>query len=143
VPDDKGHWKPHPKSFPMAHLAQLVTRLPGWTMMVMDKTELDIAPPGGGGFPGYTFETTATLLTELDRNAKAARASIARASDADFDVPWTFKRGGATMMTMSRYQILRSMMLNHLVHHRAQLAMYLRMVDLPVPSMYGPSADDK
>ena len=143
VPDDKGHWKPHPKSFPMAHLAQLVARLPGWTMMVMDKTELDIAPPGGGGSPGYTFEKTATLLAELDRNAKAARASIGATSDRDFDVPWTFKRGGVTMMTLPRYQMLRSMMLNHLVHHRAQLGMYLRMVDLQVPSMYGPTADDK
>lgn len=143
VPDDQGQWKPHPKSFPMGHLAQLVARLPGWTMMVIDKTELDIALPGGGKFPGYSFEKTATLLAELDRNAMAARASIASTSDADFDVPWSFKRAGVTMMTMPRYQMLRSMMLNHLVHHRAQLAMYLRMVDLPVPSMYGPTADDK
>ena len=143
VPDDQGHWKPHPKSFPMAHLAQLVARLPGWTMMVMDKTELDIAPPGGAGFPGYTFEKTATLLAELDRNGKAARSSIAATSDAAFDVPWTFKRAGVTMMTMPRYQMLRSMMFNHLVHHRAQLGLYLRMLDLRVPSMYGPSADDK
>jgi len=140
--DGQGEWKPHEKSFPMGHLAQLVARLPGWATMMMSMTELDIAPLDGPKFPGYSFETTATLLAELDRNAAAARAALAAGSDADFDVPWTLKKAGEVVMTQSRYQMLRSMVLNHLVHHRAQLGVYLRLVDVPVPQMYGPTADE-
>lgn len=143
VPNERGEWKPHPKSFPMAHLAQLVARVPGWTMAMLSQTELDIAPTSGPAFPGYSVEKTATLLAELDQNAKAARAAIARTSDADFQVPWTLKKGGAAVMTQPRYLMLRYMMLNHLVHHRAQLGLYLRLADVAVPQMYGPTADDK
>ena len=143
VPDDQGEWKPHAKSFPMAHLAQLVARLPGWAPMVIDRTELDIAPPDGShSFPGYSIEKTATLLAEFDRNVVAAREAIARTSDDDFQVPWHFKRGGADVMVLPRYMMLRYMTLNHIVHHRAQLGLYLRMLDERVPSMYGPTADD-
>jgi uncharacterized damage-inducible protein DinB len=142
VPDDRGEWKPHPKSFPMGHLAQLVARLPGWAPMMMDRTELDIMPTSGPKFPGYSFEKTATLLAEFDRNAAAGRSALAAASAEAFQVPWTLKKSGAVVTTQSRYQMLRSMVLNHLVHHRAQLGMYLRLVDLPVPSMYGPTADE-
>lgn len=143
VPDDRGEWQPHPKSFPMGHLAQLVARLPGWASMVLDRTSLDIAPTSGPSFPGYSMEKTSTLLAELDRNAVAARASIAKTSDEDFQVVWTLQRAGVTMQSMTRYVALRSMVLNHLVHHRAQLGLYLRMIDLAVPQMYGPTADDK
>jgi uncharacterized damage-inducible protein DinB len=144
VPDGEGQgeWKPHEKSFPMGHLAQLVARLPGWAAMMMDRTELDIAPLDGPHFPGYSFEKTATLLAEFDRNAAAGRAALAGGSDADYDVPWTLKKAGEVVMTQSRYQMLRSMVLNHLVHHRAQLGIYLRLVDLAVPMMYGPTADE-
>jgi uncharacterized damage-inducible protein DinB len=110
--------------------------------MMMDRTELDIAPLEGPKFPGYSYETTATLLAEFDRNAAAARAALAGASDADFEVPWTLKAAGQVVMTQSRYQMVRYMVLNHLVHHRAQLGVYLRLVDLPVPQMYGPTADE-
>jgi hypothetical protein len=143
VPDGRGEWKPHGKSFPLGHLAQLVARVPGWAAMTMQRTELDLAPPGGPTMPGYSYETTATLLKELDANAAAGRHAIASASDADFDVPWSLKRAGETLYTASRYQILRSMTLNHLVHHRAQLGVYLRLLDVPVPQMYGPTADER
>lgn len=143
VPDDRGEWKPHPKSFPMAHLAQLVARLPGWIPMMMQLTELDISPTTGPTFPGYSIEKTATLLAEFDKNAKAARESIAGASDSAFDVPWTLKKAGTAVLTLSRYQMLRAMAINHIVHHRAQLGVYLRLVDVPMPQMYGPTADDK
>jgi uncharacterized damage-inducible protein DinB len=142
VPDDRGEFKPHPKSFPMGHLAQLVARLPGWVPMVTEKTELDIAPKDGPKAPPYSMEKTATLLAEFDKNAAAGRAAIARASDDDLKVDWSFKTAGVTKMTTSRYMALRSTVLNHLVHHRAQLAMYLRLVDVPVPQMYGPTADE-
>ena len=141
VPDNRGEWKPHPKSFPMAHLAQLVARLPGWVPMMLDRNELDIQPTGGSGFPGYSIEKTATLLAEFDKNADAARAALAAATDESLQQPWTLKKAGKVMYTDSRYQMLRSMVLNHQVHHRAQLAMYLRLTEQKVPEMYGPTAD--
>jgi uncharacterized damage-inducible protein DinB len=143
VPSERGEWKPHEKSFPLGHLAQLVARLPSWGPLIMRKTELDIAPKEGPQFPGYSFETTETLLAELDANAAEGRAAIEQADEATFDVPWTLKAGGETVFTMSRYQVLRSMVLNHLVHHRAQLGIYLRLLDLKVPQMYGPTADER
>jgi uncharacterized damage-inducible protein DinB len=143
VPDDRGGWKPHAKSFPMAHLAQLVARLPGWATMIMEKTEIDIAPVDGPRGPGYTIEKTATLLAELDKNAAQGRASIANARDPDWDVSWTLKAGGVPKMTKSRYLMMRETVFNHLVHHRAQLGLYLRLADLTVPVMYGPTADEK
>jgi uncharacterized damage-inducible protein DinB len=143
VPDDKAEWKPHPKSFPMAHLAQLVAMLPEWVVKTMEQTELDIAPKDKPRGSGYTIEKTATLLAQFDRNAKAGRASLEKAKDADFQVPWTLKAAGNPVLTQPRYMIVRQMVLNHLVHHRAQLGLYLRMVDQKVPQMYGPTADDK
>jgi uncharacterized damage-inducible protein DinB len=143
VPDGQGEWKPHEKSFPLAHLAQLVARMPGWLGMTLGRTELDIAPLEGPRSPGYSIETTATLLAEFDRNAADARTALAAATDADFDVPWTLKAAGHVVMTKSRYDIVRWMVLNHLVHHRAQLGVYLRLLDVPVPQMYGPTADER
>lgn len=141
VPDDRGEWKPHAKAFPMAHLAQLVARLPGWVPMMLDRSELDISPVDGPKFPGYSIEKTATLLAEFDRNAKAARSALATATDRAMHEPWTLKKAGEVVLTDSRYQMLRSMVLNHQVHHRAQLGLYLRLTDQKVPQMYGPTAD--
>lgn len=142
VPSDKGTWKPHPRSFPMGHLAQLVARMPGWATMMMTRTELDIAPVDGPT-RGYSFETTETLLEEFDRGAAEGRAAIAAATDEDFQVEWTLKAAGHAVDVKPRYLMLRTSMLNHLVHHRAQLGVYLRLVEVPVPSMYGPTADER
>lgn len=141
VPDEKGEWRPHSKSFPMAHLAQLVATMPSWATRMMTQTELDIAPKEGPSFR-YSIEKTETLLAQFDQGAAEARAAIAAASDDDFQVPWTLKAGGFPVDTKPRYLMLRTGMLNHLVHHRAQLGVYLRLVDLPVPPMYGPTADE-
>jgi hypothetical protein len=141
VPDGRGEWKPHAKAFPLAHLAQLVARLPGWVPMMLDRSELDISPVSGPTFPGYSIESTATLLAEFDRNAVAARTALAAATDAAMKEPWTLKKSGAVVQTDSRYQMLRTMVLNHHIHHRAQLGMYLRLLDEKVPQMYGPTAD--
>ncbi|MEP6729444.1 MAG: damage-inducible protein DinB [bacterium] len=143
VPDGKGEWKPHEKAFPMAHLAQLVARLPGWVNMVVERTELDIMPKDGPTTAGYSIETTATLLAEFERNAKAGREAIAKTTDAQFWESWSFKRAGETLFTQPRYLALRTSVLNHLVHHRAQLGLYLRLTDQKVPSMYGPTADER
>lgn len=141
VPDARGEWKPHEKSFMMAHLAQLVARLPAWFTMIAREDEIDFAPKGGSKMPGYSIETTDTLLGEFDRNVAAARDAIAGVSDARFDEPWTIKRADQVLQRMSRYLMMRTT-INHLVHHRAQLGLYLRLSDLKVPSMYGPTADE-
>ncbi len=143
VPDDRGEWKPHEKAFKMAHLAQLVAMLPDWVVKTLEQTELDIAPKDRPRGAGYTVEKTATLLALFDKNAKAGRASLTRATDDDLQVPWTLKAAGHPVLTQPRYMILRQMVLNHLVHHRAQLGLYLRLTGQKVPQMYGPTADER
>jgi uncharacterized damage-inducible protein DinB len=144
VPDERGEWKPHPKAFPMAHLAQLVARMPSWCVYLMKQSELDIAPPPSERkFPGYSIEKTATLLKEFEKGAADGRAAIAAGTDAQFEETWTLKAAGRAVQSGTRYQMLRSTVLNHLVHHRAQLGVYLKLVDAKVPMMYGPTADER
>ncbi len=131
------------KTFLLAHLAQLVARLPGWVPMVLERPEFDIAPKDGPKYPGYSIEKTATLLAELENNAKAGRMSLEKASDPQFSEQWQFKVAGNVMTSQTKYLALRTTVLNHLVHHRTQLALYLRLLDRKVPPMYGPTADDR
>ena len=142
VPDDHIEWRPHEKSFPMGHLAQLVAMIPGWTMFVLTKTEFDIAPREGPSAV-YRFLPVEQLLKMFDQNVADARPLIEKVRDADLEVPWTLKAAGQKVITMPRYMVYRTMMLNHLVHHRAQLGIYLRLTEQMVPQMYGPTADDK
>jgi uncharacterized damage-inducible protein DinB len=137
VPSDKGDWKPHPKSFSLASLAQLIAGMPGWLTNAVRETELDLAKGGG-----YTRETTSTLLAVFDKNVKESRAAIASATDADFAVEWSLKMGGKVLFTSPRRVVVRQH-INHLVHHRGQMTVYLRLLDVPVPSIYGPTADEK
>jgi len=137
VPSDKGTWKPHPKSFSLAHLAQLVAWMPGWITNTLRETSLDLA--GGGG---YSNETTETLVALLDKNVKESREAISNAKDADYDVDWSLKHGERVIFTAKRGTIVRQHV-NHLVHHRGQLTVYLRLLDIPVPSIYGPTADER
>lgn len=144
VPDDgdKGNWKPQEKAFPLAHLTQLVAGIPAWVVMVTDKPELDIAPKEGSR-GGYTIEQTAKLVADFDNNARTGRDAIARMTDAKWAEDWHLKSGGELVFTKSRYQSLRWSVINHLVHHRAQLGLYLRILGEQVPEMYGPTADTK
>ena len=142
VPDDRIEWRPHPKSFPMGHLAQLVAMIPGWTFHVLKEHELDIAPREGPTAV-YRFLPVEQLLSLFDKNASEARPLIERASDASLQEQWTLKAGGKAVNTASRYMTYRSLVLNHLVHHRAQLGMYLRLTEQRVPQMYGPTADER
>ena len=145
VPDEdgRGEWRPHPKSFPMAHLAQLVAMMPSWVTMMTRETEVDIAPKERPPGSGYSIQKTAALLEQFDRNVAEGRAALAAATDEEMDVEWTMKAAGNVVQQKSRYQMLRTGVLNHLVHHRAQLGVYLRLVNEMVPSMYGPTADTK
>ncbi|MFL5501012.1 MAG: DinB family protein [Gemmatimonadaceae bacterium] len=136
VPTDKGQFKPHPKSFSLAHLTQLVCGMPGWITNAVTQTSLDLS-----GYPGYSNERTEDLLKTFDRNVKEARQAIAAAKDADYSVNWSLKRGDQVFFTAPRAVIVRQT-INHLVHHRGQLTVYLRLIDVPVPSIYGPTADE-
>ncbi len=136
VPTDKGQWKPHPKSFSIGHLTQLVARMPGWITMTMRNPVLDL-----GDFTGYSYETTETLLKEFDKNVREAREILASAKDEAFAGPWSLKRGDQVFFTLPVGAVVRQN-ISHLVHHRGQLTVYLRLLDIPVPSIYGPTADE-
>ena len=136
VPTDKGAWKPHPKSFALGHLTQLVATMPGWITNMATKTELDLSKS-----PGYSLQSTESLVATFDKLVTEARAAIAGLKESDIAVPWSLKHGDRVLFTTSRGETIRST-LNHLIHHRGQLTVYLRLVDVPVPSIYGPTADE-
>jgi uncharacterized damage-inducible protein DinB len=137
VPTDKGQWKPHPKSFSLAHLAQLVAWMPGWITNAVKETELNVATA-----PKYSNEKTEDLVKLFDKNVKEARAAMAGSKDADYKVKWSLKLGDRVVMTKPRGEVVRQH-INHLIHHRGQLTVYLRLVDVPIPSIYGPTADER
>jgi uncharacterized damage-inducible protein DinB len=137
VPSEKGEWKPHPKSFALGHLAQLVAWMPGWMTHTLRQSELDLASAGQ-----YSYETTETLLDMFDTNVREGREAIASTGDADFAKPWSLKRGGQVLFTAPRAVVARQN-ISHLVHHRGQLTVYLRLLDVPIPSIYGPTADEQ
>jgi uncharacterized damage-inducible protein DinB len=136
VPSDKGPWKPHPKSFALGHLAQLVATMPGWIANMARSSELDLAQ-----VPGYSFQSTETLVATFDTLVREAREALAAARDEDFAAPWSLRHGERVLFTAPRGAVLRQT-INHLVHHRGQLTVYLRLLDVPIPSMYGPTADE-
>lgn len=139
VPEAKGGWKPHEKSFPLAHLAQLVSWIPGWIATSLRETSIDLRAGEGGG---YSLQSTEKLLAGFDQNAKEAREGLASTLGAALEVPWSLKAGGHVIFTLPRGEVVRQH-LNHLIHHRGQLTVYLRLIDVPLPQIYGPTADEK
>jgi uncharacterized damage-inducible protein DinB len=137
VPDDKGPWKPHEKSFPLGHLAQLVAWMPGWISRTLREPHIDLATG-----EGYSFQPTAKLLSDFDKNVAAARDALASVTGAALDENWELRHGDNVLMTSKRGPTVR-MHLRHLIHHRGQLSVYLRELDVPIPSIYGPSADER
>ena len=138
VPEDKFAWKPHAKSFSLGELATHVATIPMWGEMTLTKAEVDVS-----GSPRVAaVPSKAELLTSFDKNTSGTRSVLARTSDAELMAPWALKRDGDTIFSMPKAVVWRSFVLNHLVHHRGQLSVYLRMLDVPIPSMYGPSADE-
>jgi uncharacterized damage-inducible protein DinB len=142
VPDGKSAWRPHLKSMTLGRLATLLAQLPGWAVNVVTRDELDIAPPGGPPPEFEVLEGTARILALFDQNTAAARAVLAHAPDAEFKRSWAFKVGGRTITTHPKFTVYRRSVLNHVVHHRAQLTVYLRLNGVPVPAIYGPTADE-
>ena len=137
VPSDKVRWKPHPKSSALGHLTQLVCRMPKVMSDIVKGIDLDLAAG-----PGYSFETTEVLLREFDANVAIVRATLAWSKDADFDGTWSVRAGKDVYDTAGRKDALRNTV-NHFVHHRGQLTVYLRLLDVPIPQLYGPTADEK
>ena len=142
VPDDKLDWKPHQKSGSMGWLAGHLANLPTWAVLTVEQDELDLLPGGKPLDQPPPPVDSADLVATLDRNAAAARTAIAGAGDADLLRPWSLLQNGVTLMTLPKVAVLRNFVFNHLVHHRAQLGVYLRLNDIPVPPLYGPSADE-
>jgi uncharacterized damage-inducible protein DinB len=138
VPDDRFDWRPHPKSMTLGQLAQHVATIPMWGSMTMNVSELDL----GGSQAAPPMKSRAELLTAFDKNVADTRAALTGRGDGEFTVPWTLKNSGQTIFSMPRAMVWRGFVVSHLIHHRGQLSVYLRMNDVPVPSMYGPSADE-
>jgi uncharacterized damage-inducible protein DinB len=139
VPAQDAAWKPHPKSASLGALAVHVATIPAWVAVTLTTRELDLSTVP----PPPQFTTAEALLASFEKFAAEGRAAIARTSDADFAVPWSLKGGGRTYFTAPRAAVLRSFVMSHLIHHRAQLGVYLRLRDVPLPSCYGPTADTR
>jgi uncharacterized damage-inducible protein DinB len=137
VPSEKGEWKPHPKSFSLGHLAQLVAWMPGWIPQVLHEPHIDLAQGGS-----YSYEKTETLLQQFDQNVAAAHEALAEVVGDALNEPWSLKQDDNVLLTSPRGEVTRQT-LRHLVHHRGQLTVYLRLIDIPIPSIYGPTADEK
>jgi uncharacterized damage-inducible protein DinB len=142
IPDDKFDWKPHEKSWAMGGLATHLANLPNWTVWTINQDSLDLAPPDGGSLVLEPKGSRQELLDEFDKNVAAARDAISGASDQELLKPWSLLKGGVTLMTLPKITVLRGFVMNHMIHHRGQFTVYLRLNDIPVPSIYGPSADE-
>ena len=143
VPEGRNEWKPHEKSMPLGRLAALVAGMPSWLAMMIDKTEFDLNPPGGSSGSFQTnFRTTADLLKSLDEGVSAARTALQKTNDDHLMKPWRLLMSGKTVLEHPRHVMMRDS-INHLAHHRGQMTVYLRLNDVAVPAVYGPSADEE
>jgi uncharacterized damage-inducible protein DinB len=141
VPADKLSWKPHAKSMSLGQLAQHVATLPQWIGGSLLAGEFDMAK-GGGDFSPKEPASCDALLKAFEESVGAAKAAMAQLDDTRAMGPWTLRRGDKVIMEMPRIALVRTILLNHGIHHRGQLSVYLRLLDVPVPSIYGPSADE-
>lgn len=138
VPEDKFDWKPHPKSFSLGALAAHVANLLTWGTDALIRSEIDAA----GSHTSTSYPSKIGLMEAFDRNVAATRAALAGKTDAELMAMWSLKRAGKTVFSMPKTAVMRSFVLSHMVHHRGQLSVYLRLLDIHVPSIYGPSADE-
>lgn len=143
IPDEKWNWKPHENSGTVGWYAWHLSTLPGWATMTINTENLDIAPKDGSGPQMPKSDNAKQALAQFDKDAAEARAALEKVSDADMVANWSLLAGGENIFTMPRVAVLRGMVMNHLIHHRGQLTVYFRMLDIPVPGLYGPSADEK
>jgi uncharacterized damage-inducible protein DinB len=142
VPFENRAWKPHDKSHELHALSTHIARIPTWVERVMSRDDFDMAAPNA--FPKYEpINNTQELLALLDKNSAVAIKELEGASDETLMKPWTFRAGDHVIFTLPKAAVIRNMAFNHQYHHRGQLSVYLRLLEVPVPGMYGPSADEK
>jgi len=139
IPEDKLSWAPHEKSMKLGRLAGHVAELPNFATMTITTDSIDLA---SGGYQPLTATSQKQVLDAFDKAAANARAAIAGATDEELMQSWTLLYGGKTIFAMPRVAAVRAMMMSHMIHHRGQLSVYLRLHNVPVPSIYGPSADE-
>jgi uncharacterized damage-inducible protein DinB len=142
VPDDKLDWRAHPKSNTIGWNANHLAEIPGWVEGTLTELSWDMAPVGGERYQSPKLDSRHAILELFDRNVAVARKAIAAVRDEDLDIMWSLLQGGQTLLTMPRSAVIRSFVINHLIHHRAVLCVYLRLNDIPVPGLYGPSGDE-
>lgn len=142
VEDETMHWRPHDRSMSMAELVGHLADVPGWVPKIMTTAEIDIMPPDGPGYEPFVPKTYLDVLKRFDANMELAREALRSASDETYLAQWTLKKGGKEMFSLPRVAVLRTMVMNHQIHHRGQLTVYYRLLDIPVPALYGPSADE-
>jgi uncharacterized damage-inducible protein DinB len=142
IPEDKWDWKPHPKSWKMGELATHIANVPSWTMPTINSDFLDIAPPGSEPPKTTAAKSLAEVLERFEQNCREAQEVLSNTSDAHFQKSWSMLMGGQKIFTMPRLTVLRNFVMNHHIHHRAQLGVYLRLNEVSVPGVYGPSADE-
>jgi uncharacterized damage-inducible protein DinB len=143
VPAADAAWRPHPKSTPLGELAAHIATIPLWARFVLEQPELDLGSPANASIAQKPFTTVPELLDRFDRHVREARITLASVADGALGVTWTLKNRGTTIFSMPRAAVLRGFILSHLIHHRGQLSVYLRLRDVPLPSLYGPTADTR
>jgi len=143
VPDDKFSWQPHPKSGTLGWLANHLANMPAWTVMTMKEDSLNLAPADGSRVSMPTASNRKELLEIFDKNHADARAALSSADDATYAQPWALLMGETELFCEPRAAVLRRMVFNHIIHHRVQLTVYFRLLDVTVPGLYGPSADEQ
>jgi uncharacterized damage-inducible protein DinB len=138
-PEDKVEWRPHETCMTLGRLAGHVSELAGWVLTTMNQDKLELDP---AKFSPNVVKTRAEAVRQFDETIKTARAALANASDEAFMKPWTFVAGGQTVFTMPKIAVYRGFVMNHMIHHRGQLAAFYRIAGVPIPSLYGPSKDE-
>lgn len=141
VPQHHDDWKPHEKSMPLGRLAMLVATMPTWISLIVNTDELDVAPAKGSNVDQTPLRTPAELVAAHDKGLAEAREALQKVSEEHLAKPWKLLAGGKTMAEDPRHVVLADTLM-HLAHHRGQLTVYLRLNNAPVPSVYGPTADD-
>ncbi len=142
IPWERALWQPHPKSWPLGSLAVHLAHLWGWPASIVRTRSLDLASPEAAAMVPGRPASTADLLAALDRNIAASCAALREAGPGALGETWILRHGERVLLTMPRAEVIRTMGFNHAIHHRGQLALYLRLLDIPVPGMYGSSADE-
>lgn len=142
IPEDKLGWKIHEKSNSIGWVGMHLAEIPKWADLTLNQDSLDVAPPGGEPYRTPVPASKQEILDRFDRNVASGREAIAAAADEQFAKPWSLLKGGQTIFTTTRGAMLRSFVLSHSIHHRAHLCVYLRVNDIPVPALYGPSGDE-